>query len=53
MLSMKVVILITFSLLLFSCGKKDQRSTVKLRISSSGLVNGNPMNGGLIVMGKQ
>ena len=49
---MKIVILLTFSLLLFSCGKKDQRSTVKLRISSSGLVNGNPMNGGLIVMGK-
>lgn len=49
---MKMVLLITFSLLFFSCARKNKRSTVKLHIANGAIVNGVALDGDLMIMGK-
>lgn len=47
-----LILILTFSLLFVSCGRKDKKSKVTLRLSSGALVNGVAQTAGLIVMGK-
>ncbi|TNF06063.1 MAG: hypothetical protein EP326_00165, partial [Deltaproteobacteria bacterium] len=46
------ILLLTFTLLFASCGRKEKKSKVTLRLSSGALVNGVAQTSGLIVMGK-